>query len=29
MLDDENKVILYTTYDGKSCVLLIPRDGRV
>lgn len=29
MPDDENKVILYTTYDGKSCVLLMPRDGRV
>ena len=29
MPDDENKVILYTTDDGKSCVSLTSRDGRV
>lgn len=29
MTDDENKVILYTTDDGKSRVSLMSRDGRV
>jgi hypothetical protein len=29
MTDDENKVILYTTDDGKSQVSLMSRDGRV
>ena len=29
MADDENKVILYTTDDGKSQVSLMSRDGRV
>jgi hypothetical protein len=29
MPDDENKVILYTTDDGKSYVSLTSRDGRV
>ena len=29
MPDDENKVILYTTDDGKSRVSLTSRDGRV
>jgi hypothetical protein len=29
MTDDENKVILYTTEDGKSQVSLMSRDGRV
>ena len=29
MPDDENKVILYMTDDGKSCVSLMSCDGRV
>jgi hypothetical protein len=29
MPNDENKVILYTTDDGKLCVSLMSRDGRV
>lgn len=29
MADEENKIILYTTDDGKSQVSLMSRDGRV
>ena len=29
MLEDENKVILYTTDDGKLRVSLMSRDGGV
>lgn len=29
MPNDENKVILYTTDDGKLCVSLMSRDGCV
>lgn len=29
MLEEENKIILYTTDDGKSQVSLMSRDGRV
>ena len=29
MPDDENKIILYTTDDGKSQVSLMSRDGRI
>ena len=29
MAEDENKIILYTTDDGKSQVSLMSRDGRV
>ena len=29
MSDEENKIILYTTDDGKSQVSLMSRDGRI
>jgi hypothetical protein len=29
MAEEENKIILYTTDDGKSQVSLMSRDGRV
>lgn len=29
MAEEENKIILYTTEDGKSQVSLMSRDGRV
>ena len=29
MSDEESKIILYTTDDGKSQVSLMSRDGRV
>jgi hypothetical protein len=29
MAEEENKIILYTTDDGKSRVSLMSRDGRV
>ncbi|MBR6585830.1 MAG: DNA-binding protein [Kiritimatiellae bacterium] len=29
MAEEENKIILYTTDDGKSQVSLLSRDGRV
>ena len=28
-MEEESKIILYTTPDGKSRVSLMPRDGRV
>ena len=29
MAEDESKIILYTTNDGKSQVSLLSRDGRI
>jgi hypothetical protein len=29
MAEEENKIILYTTGDGKSQVSLLSRDGRI
>ena len=29
MAEEENKIILYTTDDGKSQVSLLSRDGRI
>jgi hypothetical protein len=29
MSEEESKMILYTTDDGKSLVLLMSRDGRI
>ena len=29
MAEEENKIILYTTDDGKSQVSLMSRDGRI
>ena len=29
MVEDESKIILYTTDDGKSQVSLMSRDGRI